>query len=310
METLVVGAGLGAAAAVGHVAPTTPVVAGVILEEPPTAGAVAQAGAVVGSGHVGGVLHDRGEGGAMLVAGVVITPLGMMDAAPAFTSLTAVLAGIGVGISSSVIPYVLDQLAMTRLPRATYALFVALLPATAVVIGLAVLHQVPRPIELVGVGLVMVGVLVHAEPRSRAESRPGWPKDGALLAADSVVVSVQVGAVSGFTPADRVRAGGTHRRAVLVVDIGLPNYRLRRRWRSGRRVPDAQQPGRLRSNDSVGRQAVNGLEEAHLAIGLRTEHPVDCDIAGRRDLIEPELQTAHCLTFVAEPQGDPDLTAG
>lgn len=112
-------------------------------------------------------------GGAMLVAGVVITPLGMMDAAPAFTSLTAVLAGIGVGISSSVIPYVLDQLAMTRLPRATYALFVALLPATAVVIGLAVLHQVPRPIELVGVGLVMVGVLVHAEPRSRAEPRPG-----------------------------------------------------------------------------------------------------------------------------------------
>jgi len=46
-------------------------------------------------------------------------------------------------------------------------------PATAVVIGLAVLHQVPRPIELVGVGLVMVGVLVHAEPRSRAEPRPG-----------------------------------------------------------------------------------------------------------------------------------------
>ena len=41
------------------------------------------------------------------------------------------LAGIGVGISSSVIPYVFDQLALARLPRATYSLMVALLPATA-----------------------------------------------------------------------------------------------------------------------------------------------------------------------------------
>ena len=56
----------------------------------------------------------------------------------------ALLAGIGVGVSSSVIPYVSDQLAMARLPRATYALMVALLPATATVIGVVVLTQVPE----------------------------------------------------------------------------------------------------------------------------------------------------------------------
>ena len=55
----------------------------------------------------------------------------------------ALLAGIGVGISSSVIPYVTDQLAMRRLARATYALMVSLLPATATVIGIVVLAQVP-----------------------------------------------------------------------------------------------------------------------------------------------------------------------
>lgn len=120
-------------------------------------------------------------GAAMLVAGVVITPLGLVDVAPALTSPTALLAGIGVGISSSVIPYVLDQLAMTRLPRATYALFVALLPATAVAIGLIVLQQVPRPIELVGVGLVMVGVLIHAEPRpGPAATAPDTPTGESL----------------------------------------------------------------------------------------------------------------------------------
>jgi inner membrane transporter RhtA len=41
--------------------------------------------------------------------------------------------GIGVGVASSVIPYVCDQLAMARLKRATYSLMVSLLPATATV---------------------------------------------------------------------------------------------------------------------------------------------------------------------------------
>jgi inner membrane transporter RhtA len=55
----------------------------------------------------------------------------------------ALRAGIGVGDRSSVIPYVCDQLAMARLARATYALMVSLLPATATVIGIVVLAQIP-----------------------------------------------------------------------------------------------------------------------------------------------------------------------
>src|SRR6478609_8955447 len=50
--------------------------------------------------------------------------IGFADAAHALTDPVAVLAGIGVGVSSSGIPYVCDQLAMARLARATYALFV------------------------------------------------------------------------------------------------------------------------------------------------------------------------------------------
>ena len=41
------------------------------------------------------------------------------------------------------IPYVTDQLAMAKLARATYALMVSILPATATVIGIVVLAQVP-----------------------------------------------------------------------------------------------------------------------------------------------------------------------
>ena len=71
------------------------------------------------------------------------------------------LAAIGVGVSSSVIPYVCDQLAMARLPRATFALLLALLPATATAIGFLVLRQVPTAAELLGIALVISGVALH-----------------------------------------------------------------------------------------------------------------------------------------------------
>ena len=67
------------------------------------------------------------------------------------------------GICSSVIPYVCDQLAMARLPRATFALLLALLPASAAIIGFLVLRQVPALAEIAGVTLVVCGVVVHQE---------------------------------------------------------------------------------------------------------------------------------------------------
>ena len=103
-------------------------------------------------------------GAAMLIALVAVTPLAGWAALPALTDPVALLAGAGVGISSSVIPYVFDQLAMVRLARATYALMVSLLPATAAVIGVVVLGQVPSPAEAAGVTLVIAGVALHRAP--------------------------------------------------------------------------------------------------------------------------------------------------
>jgi inner membrane transporter RhtA len=52
---------------------------------------------------------------------------------------------------------------MARLQRATYALMVALLPATATVIGIVVLNQTPSVAEAAGVALVIVAVAMHQE---------------------------------------------------------------------------------------------------------------------------------------------------
>jgi inner membrane transporter RhtA len=104
-----------------------------------------------------------GLAGAMLAAAVAIMPLAPAAGA-ALTDPALVGAGIAVGVSSSVVPYVCDQLAMARLARPTYALLVSLLPATATAIGLVVLGQVPTPADVAGVGLVIAGVALHREP--------------------------------------------------------------------------------------------------------------------------------------------------
>jgi inner membrane transporter RhtA len=104
-----------------------------------------------------------GLAAAMLVATVAVTPIGLASAAPALLDPVAIAAGIGVGLASSVIPYVFDQLAMARLSRAAYSLMVALLPATATVIGFVVLTQVPTPAEAAGVALVVLAMALRRE---------------------------------------------------------------------------------------------------------------------------------------------------
>ncbi|MGH9211205.1 MAG: EamA family transporter [Acidimicrobiales bacterium] len=102
---------------------------------------------------------------AMLVAAVVVTPIGLVAALPAFTHPGLLLAGLGVAVCSSVIPYVADQMAMARLALGSVALMLALLPMFATVIGAVVLHQIPTGQDMVGVALVASGVALHrAQP--------------------------------------------------------------------------------------------------------------------------------------------------
>jgi inner membrane transporter RhtA len=114
-------------------------------------------------------------GAAMLLAAVVALPVGIGQAAVAFTHPAWLLAGLGVGICSSVIPYVTDQLAMARLRRATFALMLSILPATATIVGTVVLAQLPTPQDLAGVALVIAGVAIHQQeenPWSTPDSAP------------------------------------------------------------------------------------------------------------------------------------------
>jgi len=74
-----------------------------------------------------------------------------------------------------VIPYVTDQLAMARLPRATFALMLTLLPATATIVGLVVLAQTPTWQDLLGIGLVITGIAIHHDPPADPSQHLGLP---------------------------------------------------------------------------------------------------------------------------------------
>ena len=130
----------------------------------------------IGLGHA--AARDGASGGverlgaAMAIAFVVSLPIGIGEALRAFANPVLLLAAAGVGISSSVIPYVCDQLAMSRLPRATFALMLALLPASATIIGAIVLAQIPSGRDAFGILLVMAGVALHKPPAELPNASP------------------------------------------------------------------------------------------------------------------------------------------
>lgn len=112
-----------------------------------------------------GIRPQDGLAGGMLVGAVALAPVLAPVASPAFGAPLLLAACIGVGLASSVVPYGLEQVAMRRLPRARFALLLSLLPATAAVIGAVVLGQIPHPIEVAGIALVVTaaGLRSHAD---------------------------------------------------------------------------------------------------------------------------------------------------
>lgn len=73
-----------------------------------------------------------------------------------------VAALLGVGVLSTALPYSFEAVALRRLPAETFSLLTALLPATSMLVGLIVLHQVPSWAELSGLLAISVAVWMGA----------------------------------------------------------------------------------------------------------------------------------------------------
>lgn len=97
--------------------------------------------------------------------------IGALLTAPIFASSVSVVAGdwrilvalLGVGVLSTVLPYSLEALAMSRVSASTFALFTALLPATSALVGALMLQQIPGVGELLGLILISVAVAITSK---------------------------------------------------------------------------------------------------------------------------------------------------
>ena len=128
---------------------------------------------------IGGRIVAQRDGISSLAVGTVVSallfaPIAAPWAGPAFTvDVFAIV--IAVGVLTSVIPYMLDQVTLKRLGTATFAVLNSLLPATAAVIGFIVLSQRPTAWQIVG--LVAVSVAVALAGRARTGIGRLKPKD-------------------------------------------------------------------------------------------------------------------------------------
>jgi len=107
---------------------------------------------------------DRGVAGlglGLAIGAVAITPFGLPDAGALFSRPSLVAAAFAVGMLSNAIAYGIDQNVMRRIPVRRFALLLALLPVTAMVVGFLALDQRPSAFDLVGAGLVIAGVAIQ-----------------------------------------------------------------------------------------------------------------------------------------------------
>ena len=92
-------------------------------------------------------------------AALVTSPMALTTGA-VWQAPSLLLFAIAVGVLSSALPYALDQVVLARMGRDGFALLLAILPATAAIIGVVVLRQMPTPVEVVGIVLVIIAVWV------------------------------------------------------------------------------------------------------------------------------------------------------
>ena len=109
-----------------------------------------------------GIRPQDGLALGMGIGALAYAPILLGSAIPAWEDPALLAACIGVGILSSAVPYALEQVAMRRLARPRFALLLALLPATAAIVGAVILGQIPTPAEAAGIALIVIASLLRS----------------------------------------------------------------------------------------------------------------------------------------------------
>ncbi len=105
---------------------------------------------------------------AMQVSAVILLPMaGLQALSDAMANATTIIAILGVAIFSAAIPFLLEFLALGRMPARQYGVVIALEPVVATVIGIALLAETIEPrawIAITLISLASIGIAVLGKP--------------------------------------------------------------------------------------------------------------------------------------------------
>ncbi|HSU13486.1 DMT family transporter [Longimicrobium sp.] len=132
---------------------------------------------------LGGRVSRMIPGAAAVATGMMIaaiTALPVSIAAGGFAHLTAgrFVAGVGVALLSSAIPYTLEMIALKELPARTFGILMSLEPAVAALAGLAFLGEFLTRLQWLAVALVIAAsagsTLTSRRTEVPTEAEEGW----------------------------------------------------------------------------------------------------------------------------------------
>ena len=98
----------------------------------------------------------------MLVAALLVTPVGISVAGSSLLNPEWMLAGLGIALLSSAIPYSLEMYSLKHLPKQTFSILLSLEPAVGALAGWLVLSEQLSAQQLCAIGLIMLASMGSA----------------------------------------------------------------------------------------------------------------------------------------------------
>lgn len=111
----------------------------------------------------------------LLVAALVVVPVGVAHAGAALLSPSVLLVGVAVAAISSALPISLEMMALKRLPKEAFGIMISMEPAVAALLALALLGERLDTVQWLAIGCIVAASMGSAATARRLPSVQAQP---------------------------------------------------------------------------------------------------------------------------------------
>ena len=111
----------------------------------------------------------------LLVAALVVVPVGVAHAGAALLSSSVLLVGVAVAAISSALPISLEMMALKRLPKEAFGIMISMEPAVAALLALALLGERLDTVQWLAIGCIVAASMGSAATARRLPAVQAQP---------------------------------------------------------------------------------------------------------------------------------------